>query len=175
MAGAIKTDGTGAFVAKVNASGTSLVYLMFFAGLPPGYVPPGALVWVSFLGGTALDQANTIALDAAGDVWVNGIPQSADFPASNGFPGGGEFLVEFNPSGSSLLYAARFPGDTVAAALALDPGGVLDAAGYRPGVGHLVGRENRVRASSAGWCSRRKPCGTRCPCRTDLNIRVGDL
>jgi hypothetical protein len=42
---------------------------MFFAGLPPGYVPPGALVWASFLGGTALDQANTIALDAAGDVW----------------------------------------------------------------------------------------------------------
>jgi hypothetical protein len=49
-----------------------------------------------------LDQANTIALDAAGDVWVNGIAPSADFPAT---------------------------GDTVAAALALDPGGVLHAAG----------------------------------------------
>ena len=76
-----------------------------------------------------MDQANTIALDAAGDVWVNGIAPSADFPAPGGFPSGREFLVEFNPSGSSLRCAARFPGDTVAAALALDPGGVLHAAG----------------------------------------------
>jgi uncharacterized protein (TIGR03437 family) len=191
--GGFKTDGTGAFVAKVNASGTSLAYLTFFAGLPPGYVPPGgasaptlafsigvdasgnayvagstwdatfpatpsafqskfaggnvlfpdipdgfvaklnpigsALVWASFLGGTALDQANTIAVDAGDNVWVTGITQSADFPVSSGFPGGGEFLVEFNPPGSSLLYGARFPGDTVGAALALDASGVLHAAG----------------------------------------------
>jgi hypothetical protein len=37
--------------------------------------------------------------------------------------------VAFDRSGASLLYAARFPGDTVAAAMALDSGGVLHAGG----------------------------------------------
>ena len=72
-----------------------------FPGIPDGFVAKlnsngSALVWASFLGGTALDQPNTGALDAR----VNGITQSADFLALNLMDlGGAEFLVEFNPSG----------------------------------------------------------------------------
>ena len=50
-----------AFVAKLNPSGT-------------------AVVWATFLGGSSSDQARTIAFDPAGNVWVSGATQSADFP-----------------------------------------------------------------------------------------------
>lgn len=102
---------TSGFVAKLNPAGS-------------------AMVWASFLGGsTGSDQARTVALDSADDVWVSGTTQSADFPASSGFPGGSEFLTEFSWSGSSLLYAARFPGASVAAALVIDRSAVVHYAG----------------------------------------------
>lgn len=99
-----------AFVAKLNPSGT-------------------AMVWATFLGGTGSDQAKTIAVDSTESVWVSGTTASADFPSSSGFPGGNEFLAELNPFGSALTFAARFPSDSIAAALAIDPKGVLHAAG----------------------------------------------
>ncbi len=68
-------------------------------------------------------------MDAADDVWVAGTTQSADFPATSGFQGGGEFVVEFNAAGSALTYAARFRWDTAQAGLALDANGALHLAG----------------------------------------------
>jgi uncharacterized protein (TIGR03437 family) len=193
--GALRTDGLGAFIAKVNASGTSMAYVTLlgaanFAPTPfvnPGTVanaiaadaagnayvagstsdpafpatpsafqpmlslisppnnpytaPPSdafvaklnptgsAMVWATFLGGTATDQANTIAADSVGDVWVSGTTNSSDFPASDGFTGGQEFLSELNPAGSALLYSSRYPANTVAAALAAEPGGTVHFAG----------------------------------------------
>jgi len=99
-----------AFVAKLNAAGS-------------------AIVWATFLGGTSSDQAKTIALDPSGNIWVSGITNSSDFPLSTGFPGGAEFLAEFNPAGSSLLYGSRLPFDTAAAALAVDSSGAVHIAG----------------------------------------------
>jgi uncharacterized protein (TIGR03437 family) len=99
-----------AFAAKLNPSGT-------------------AMVWASFLGGTAADQGNSIAVDASGNVWVSGTTSSTNFPVSNGVPQGPGFLVEFNPTGSALPYGSRFPADTVAAAMTVDSSGVVDAAG----------------------------------------------
>jgi uncharacterized protein (TIGR03437 family) len=98
------------FAAKLNPTGT-------------------AMAWATFLGGTSGSDASTIAVDAAGDVWVSGTTGSPDFPGSSGFPGGKEFLAELNPSGSALGYGARFPSDTVAQALAVDPGGVVHFSG----------------------------------------------
>jgi uncharacterized protein (TIGR03437 family) len=88
-----------------------------------------AMVWATFLGGTGPDIAQTIALDPAGDVWVSGTTQSANFPKASGWPNGGEFLAEFNPTGSELLYSALFPVNTVAAALAVDSGGTIHFGG----------------------------------------------
>ncbi|MGD1095325.1 MAG: SBBP repeat-containing protein [Bryobacteraceae bacterium] len=99
-----------AFIAKLNPSGT-------------------AMVWATFLGGTGNDQAKTIAVDLAGNVWASGTTASADFPSSSGFPGGSEFLAELNPSGSALTFAARFPSDTVGTGLGIDSSGVVHAAG----------------------------------------------
>ena len=49
------------FVTKVNPAGTSLVFS-------------------TYLGGSGLDQANAIAVDAAGNVLVSGSTSSANFP-----------------------------------------------------------------------------------------------
>jgi uncharacterized protein (TIGR03437 family) len=87
------------------------------------------MVWATFLGGTAADKANTIATDAAGNVWVSGTTASSDFPASDGFPGGQEFVFELNRAGSGLLYSSRYSAKTVAAALAIDPAGTVHVAG----------------------------------------------
>ena len=99
-----------AFVAKLNPTGT-------------------AMVWASFLGGSSQDIARALAIDPSGDVWASGTTQSPDFPSFSGFPGGSEFLTEFNPAGSSLSYSARFPSSTVATALAVDSAGVVHFAG----------------------------------------------
>ena len=193
--GAFRTDGIGAFVAKVSASGTSMAYVTLLAAanfavnpfVNPGtlasaiaadaagnaYVtgstsdpafpatpgafqtmlslaspptdpfqaPPSdafvaklnptgsAMVWATFLGGTGADKATTIAPDSAGNVWVSGTTASSDFPASDGFTGGQEFLSELNPAGSALLYSTRYPANTVSAALAVDSSGTVHFAG----------------------------------------------
>jgi uncharacterized protein (TIGR03437 family) len=101
-----------AFVAKLNPTGSSML-------------------WATFLGGAGPDAGGRIAIDFSGAVWVSGSTQSTDFPFSSGFSdsGGNEFLVELNPSGSSLSYSARFPTNTVTAALALDASGGIHYAG----------------------------------------------
>lgn len=97
-----------AFVAKLNASGT-------------------AMVWASFLGGGGTLGAQ-IAVDAADNVWVTGSTGS-NFPATSGFPGGREFVTEFDPAGSALLYSMLFPNGTAQAGLAIDTNGALHLAG----------------------------------------------
>ncbi len=190
--GVLLANGVGAFVAKVNASGSGMVYVTYlgagnveptlgtvatdrvaaiaadaagnayisgstqnpnFPATPGAFqttlanpsTPPSvsladafaaklnptgsAMVWATFLGGSGTDQANAIAVDPSGNVWVSGTTQSTDFPVSSGFPGGSEFLAAFNPSGSALSFGSRFPANTVSAALAIDSTGVVHSAG----------------------------------------------
>jgi uncharacterized protein (TIGR03437 family) len=181
--GALVTKGIGAFAAKVNSAGTSMIYVTY---LGPGNLQPGvgtvatdsvsaiaadgagnayvagttsdpafpvtagafqttlagqdafvaklnstgsAMVWATFLGGAAVDTAQTIATDSAGNVWVSGSTQSSSFPTTLPVtPGGDEFLSEFNSTGSALVYSALFPSNTVAQAL-VDAGDVVHVAG----------------------------------------------
>ncbi|HLY17503.1 MAG TPA: SBBP repeat-containing protein [Bryobacteraceae bacterium] len=108
--GAFEAPASNAFVAKINPTGS-------------------AMVWASFLGGTGPDVAQTVAPDAAGNVWVSGTAQSANFPKASGFPGGSEFLAEFDSSGAQLIYSSLSPANTVAAALVVDAGGTVHGAG----------------------------------------------
>ncbi len=104
------TPPADAFAAKLNPSGT-------------------AMVWATFLGGSAQDAGQSIAVDPSGNVWVSGTTASPDFPASGGIPKGPEFLVEFNPLGTELSFGQRFPANTVATAIAVDSAGTVHAAG----------------------------------------------
>ncbi len=68
FAGDTYNDGGGddAFVTKLNASGTALLYS-------------------TYLGGSGGDQANGIAVDTSDNVYVIGNTQSPDFPTRNAF------------------------------------------------------------------------------------------
>jgi hypothetical protein len=85
-----------AFVAKVNPSGTALVY-------------------AGFLGGSGWDLGEGIAVDASGNAYVTGETRSSDFPAVVGpdtsYNGGGDaFVARVNPSGTALVYAGFLGG-----------------------------------------------------------------
>jgi hypothetical protein len=85
-----------AFVAKVNPSGTALVY-------------------AGFLGGSGWDEGWGIAVDASGSAYVTGWTYSSDFPAVVGpdtsYNGSADaFVANVNPSGTALVYAGFLGG-----------------------------------------------------------------
>jgi Beta-propeller repeat len=87
-----------AFVAKLNATGTALVYS-------------------TYLGGSGADGAVGIALDSSGNAYVTGITFSTDFPGAslsaiqptNG-GAGDAFVAEINGTGTSLIYSTYLGG-----------------------------------------------------------------
>ena len=77
------------------------------------------LNYVTYLGGTGIDAAFGIALDAAGDAYVTGFTSSTDFPQQNAEPPtpptdiaaeGTAFVSELNPTGTALLYSTYLGG-----------------------------------------------------------------
>ncbi|MGI8686639.1 MAG: SBBP repeat-containing protein, partial [Acidimicrobiales bacterium] len=90
------SDGSAdAFVTKVNPTGSGLVYS-------------------TFLGGSSLETANDIALDASGGAYVTGSTASADFPSVRPVmsPGGSDdvLVAKLNATGSALDYATPLGG-----------------------------------------------------------------
>jgi len=89
--------GFDAFVIKLNPAGTALVY-------------------ATYLGGSGEDQGFAIAVDAAGNAYVTGYTESADFPVTPGaldptFKGMREvFVTKLNASGSALIYSTFLGG-----------------------------------------------------------------
>ena len=99
-----------AFVTKISADGSTLVYSTYVGG--------------SLGGGT--ESGNSIAVDASGNAFVAGGTTSTDFPASPGafqttLKGGVEnaFVFELNPSGSTLTYSTYLGGTGANGDLAL--------------------------------------------------------
>jgi hypothetical protein len=103
------------FVAKMNPTGTALVYGTYVAGT------------TSFRG----SQATGIAIDSAGEPVVTGFTGSQDFPLKDPLqsiipPGGtATYVTKLNATGSAVLFSTFFSGSggTEAAGLALDASG----------------------------------------------------
>ncbi|HEV2418706.1 MAG TPA: SBBP repeat-containing protein [Terriglobia bacterium] len=110
--------GGDAFVTKLNAAGSALLYS-------------------TYLGGSGEDRGLAIAVDGAGDAFVAGSTQSPVFPTTQGAfqtqPGGGTdaFVAEVNPAGSQLIYSTLLggSGNDQANGIALDPAGNAYVAG----------------------------------------------
>ena len=146
--------GLEVFVAKLNATGTSLVY-------------------ATYLGGSGSDRGHAIAVDAAGNAFVTGSAQSPDFPTTPGafdrtcgsdgncnrvgmIAYNDAFVAELGPSGDALLYAT-FLGGAVsedASSVGLDAAGYAFVAGgtYSPDFPTTPGAMDRT-CGSDGFCN----------------------
>jgi hypothetical protein len=112
-----------AFVAKLKADGSALIYR-------------------TYLGGSKDEWANSVAVDTAGNAYVAGVTNSPNFPVLNAAQpvfGGGichpsqitfrfcydAFVVKINPAGSALLFSTYLGGDKddYGNAIALDSSG----------------------------------------------------
>ena len=112
--------GTDAFIAKIDPSGSALVYSTYF-------------------GGNGADFGHGIAVDALGNVFVSGRTESSNFPTTPGafqtaFNGGtgDAFVAKLNPSGSALIYSTYIGGDSYDAGrgIAIDTAGNAYVTGY---------------------------------------------
>jgi len=111
--------GYDAFVAKLDGSGSALVYS-------------------TYLGGNDEDDAYAVAVDAGGNAYVAGTTASANFPVVNSFQAnhaGGSydaFVSKLNPAGSALVYSTFLGGSDTDAAfgIAVDVSGSAYVTGY---------------------------------------------
>jgi hypothetical protein len=104
------------------------------AGGPDGWVmkitSAGTVAYSTYVGGTQLDSASGLAVDAAGNAYVVGQTQSADFPVANAaYPAligtTDAFVLKLDPTGQHLLYSTHLGGSdtTVGEAIAIDASG----------------------------------------------------
>ncbi|HWP43303.1 MAG TPA: SBBP repeat-containing protein, partial [Blastocatellia bacterium] len=107
-----------AFLAKLSPSGDRLVYS-------------------TYLGGSGNDRALRIAADAAGNAYVTGDTDSANFPVLGGirpeYGGSADaFAAKLNSSGSRLVYSTYLGGSGIdgATAVAVGAGGALFVTGF---------------------------------------------
>lgn len=102
-----------------------------------GFNPDGTLSHATYLGGSGLELAADLTLDADGSSVVIGRTNSLDFPLANALQpsyGGGDsdaFLTKLNPSVSELLYSTYFGGSDAdgGSAARIVPNGELVFAG----------------------------------------------
>src|SRR5439155_18785100 len=107
----------------------------FVAKLDPN---GSALVYSTLLGGSFDDGGQGIAVDAAGNAYVTGSTQSADFPTTPGafqttFGGGGDaFVTKLTPTGSGLVYSTYLgrSDDDEGLAIAVDISGNAYVTGF---------------------------------------------
>ncbi len=112
--------GNDVFVAKVNPTGTALVY-------------------AGYLGGNGADVGYGIAVDSAGNAYVTGYTSSSEatFPVTVGpdltYNGGSDaFVAKVNPAGTALVYAGYIGGSAaeIAYGIAVDSAGNAYVTGY---------------------------------------------
>lgn len=96
----------------------------------------GALLWSSYLGGAARDEAWDIAVDASGNAFVTGLTESNDFPTSGGFDVtlGGKidaFVTKLSGAGA-IIWSSYWGGgaDDHGAGIAVDGNGNAILTGY---------------------------------------------
>ncbi|MGI8743133.1 MAG: SBBP repeat-containing protein [Bryobacteraceae bacterium] len=102
------------FVAKVDASGTRLLY-------------------ATYLGGDSQDSVAAISIDSNGSAYVTGYTASSNFPVTPGayLTSGSGFVTKLNADGSGAVFSTRLPGQ--GSAVAVDSGGNAYVAGIANG------------------------------------------
>jgi hypothetical protein len=109
---------TNAFVTEINATGAGLVYS-------------------TYLGGSGVDYALGIAVDASGNTYVSGYTESTNFPTANALQrtlagAVGAFVTKINPGGAGLVYSTYLGGSNAdyGSGIALDASGDVYVTGF---------------------------------------------
>ncbi|MBW2062185.1 MAG: SBBP repeat-containing protein [Deltaproteobacteria bacterium] len=107
-----------AFVTKLNAAGSDLIYS-------------------TFLGGSNQDQGRGIAVDPSGNAYVSGFTESNNFPTASPYQGishgyADAFITKLNPSSSDLIYSTFLGGSSYDQGwgIAVDPSGDAYVTGF---------------------------------------------
>lgn len=75
------------------------------------------LVYSTFVGGSVYDGGTAIAVDSAGNAYIGGFTESANFPTASPFQSSGDsFITKMNPGGTALVYSTYFGGTQPATA-----------------------------------------------------------
>jgi Beta-propeller repeat/HYDIN/CFA65/VesB-like, Ig-like domain len=148
------TTGGGAdvFVAKVNFTGSALIYS-------------------TYLGGTNADVAQAIRLDGAGDAYIGGYTFSSDFPTMNPYQGGNAgggadaFAAELDPAGANLVFSTYLGGslDDRAFGIGLDTNGNVYVAGGTQSADFPTtpgSFQTALKGTKNGFVSKLNPAGT---------------
>jgi len=116
--GGTNNGAADAFVTKINAAGSALVYS-------------------TYLGGNDFDQGSGIVADSAGNAYVTGITTSTDFPTVNAIQpslpvGTHAFVTKVSANGSALAYSTYLGGSGMDLGLGIkvDPSGNAYVAGF---------------------------------------------
>jgi hypothetical protein len=111
-------SGTNVFLAKLDVSGSSLVY-------------------ADYIGGNSEDYPSAMTMDSSNDVFITGYTYSGDYPMVNAFQssstgGPDAFITEVAPDGASLLYSTYLGGNSyeIASSIALDATSNIYVAGF---------------------------------------------
>ncbi len=121
---------TDAYVVKLNAAGTSVLY-------------------ATYLGGNGADTGNAITVDANGNAYVTGQSGSNNFPGTSQSPRVGPggavdaFVSKLNPTGSAIVYTTFIGGNN------LDTGNAI--AVDADGNAYLAGRTDSTNLPATGF------------------------
>jgi hypothetical protein len=128
-------NGGDAFAIAVGADGSAYVVGSggnigvdsdaYVAKLAPS---GGALVYVTYIGGSGLEFGNGIAVDANGSAYITGWTDSTNFPRVSAFQSnnGGfadAFVTRLSPSGASLVFSTYLGGGRSDGGYGIDLGG----------------------------------------------------
>lgn len=128
-----------AFVTKLNAAGTAVLYS-------------------TYIGGSGPDEGLELALDAAGNMYVGGLTSGPDFPTTSGafqrtFGGGIDgFITKLNPTGSALVYSTYVGGSGLdqVNGIAVNTAGQLYAVGQTTSSNYPITPEAAFQTANAG-------------------------
>jgi hypothetical protein len=116
--GSLPTGTDHVFVAKLDSTGSNLVY-------------------ADYIGGNAQDFGYALVLDSANEVYVTGTTSSSNFPVVSPYQASllgsfNGFLTKLSADGSSLLYSTYLGGSSsdVPSTIAIDGGESVLVAGY---------------------------------------------
>jgi hypothetical protein len=109
---------TDVFVTKLNATGSAIIYS-------------------TYLGGSALDAATGLAIDSSGNAYIGGSTASTNFPTASAIDSSESgtsdaFITKLNAAGSALVYSTYLGGtvgETIRA-LTVDSSGNVYVAGF---------------------------------------------